>query len=307
MTRIRPSSLNTPCYGAIALSASGPQTRTEYSGFGQAWAATVECRPDALTEVMKLTPDERQRLIDAGTWYASEHPLPPDARHNVRVALDREGHVVDYESPDAITCGSMDHTGEEDGGDLVWVRDDKTGQRPVPNPSENLQTAAYLVARMDETCASRGRVEIVNPILRTYEEYVFTRDEITVLWERIVAKIDGYDPDHPEYSIGAHCDECYQRRHCPAHLMPAMQGAEALLPFTRPGGLTAETLPAAWRVVKAMEAITDEARGAMKAFVAEHGPQDLGGGKVLRFVDVAGGERRAHRVGPTRQLRVVGK
>jgi hypothetical protein len=80
----------------------------------------------------------------------------------------------------------------------------------------------------------------------------------------------------PPPTAGPHCTQCYQRLHCPSWLLPAHQGEGALVPLSRPGGLTTENAGAALLTVMAIEEAAERARALLKDFATVNGPIVLG-------------------------------
>lgn len=105
---------------------------------------------------------------------------------------------------------------------------------------------------------------------------------------KAVPRVD-VDGREPEATKGEHCQNCYQRMHCSAYLLPIMSDAAAtasqdepkgeLTPLMEPGALTSETalgviewLGRAGDVIRRAEKLRDLVQENLEAFVLVHGP-----------------------------------
>lgn len=171
----------------------------------------------------------------------------------------------------------------------VWVVDFKSkGQwwsGYLAKPDDNLQQHCYGMGAAMEFGADEYEIVLalfdgrgVDP----QHSQAFPAASWWPMLERLKA-IKPFDPDgpEPEATIGDHCDHCWQRMHCSAHLLPAMAEVPvALVPFTEGGGeLTPERALAAldWidradDAIKKAKRVRDLVEAQVDTFVRLNGP-----------------------------------
>jgi hypothetical protein len=169
--------------------------------------------------------------------------------------------------------------------DVDWKKKGQLFAGHLAMPDNNLQQMAYAVA-----AGMEFEAEAVKIILACFDDTGVTPIEgdwieASAWWpllERVKA-VPHVDPDgpEPEAKLGPHCDGCYQRRHCTAHLLPAMaETPVALVPFAEPGtGLTAqeavqalEWLDKAYLALKRAKDVTSIVEGQLETFTTLNGP-----------------------------------
>lgn len=259
--------------------------------------------------------DVNRYAVDLG---ASWTP-PEDAEFEVPLGIDARGRYVPYDDPSAITRGTADccwlepnkldrpeaeeaEIDDEDGIDLgrfraitrqappaydgtytLYVVDFKAGPRAafnVPHPSENLQTGAYGLGLADKNGAKVTDMRL--GIYRVVEgRFVWARfqigsDETEQLWTRVKAAAMR---DSTLAITGSHCGDCWVRRKCPAHVLPALNQAdrdEAMAPIyevLEEGQIVPMARVA--RMLRALRALSDVAAMAKEwaeNYVAYNGP-----------------------------------
>jgi hypothetical protein len=201
-------------------------------------------------------------------------------QHKVRLLDPETGDVITEGTPDLLVL---------DGKRLYDVDWKSIGQLYagyLERPENNLQQMAYVVAGGMEFEAEEVQIILacfdakggITPI----EGEVLEGAAWWPLIERVkaVPHVDLEGPQPPAIK-GEHCDTCYQRIHCSAYLLPAMEKVPVeLVPFAEPGtGLTASEVLAAldWldradTAIKRAEKIRDLAEGQVKTFVSLNGP-----------------------------------
>jgi hypothetical protein len=222
--------------------------------------------------------------------------------------IQRKVRLVDPVTGELITEGTPDLLVLDVGMlfDVDWKKIGQLYAGRLEMPDNNLQQMAYAIAAGLEL-----GVEKVQIILACFGERDITPIEGAALegdawWpliERIkaVPHVDLEGPE-PEAQKGEHCDGCYQRIHCAAHLLPAMGKMPVeLVPFAEPGtGLTAnealaalDWLDCARAAIKRAKEIESLVEGQVQTFVRVNGPIRRGGEEFA--MTPANGQRR----GPT--------
>lgn len=258
----------------------------------------------------RLTPDERAEIaqwkkptparfpdneLDSGLRYE-------DATRETPVGLDVNGCFVavikgidgGYACPvgELLVPATPDmYWISDDGpdGTVVYLGDIKTGEMPITGGALSLQFVAPALALADKfnadwICtgiwwAREGRWE--------WSEPVAVDSELAVqLWQRIRSAAT-----NPIQAVtGPHCNDCWQRAHCPEFMLPVSQAETKLAPLTQPGGLTADNAVEAFTVLQAMDKLVEIGKGTLKAFIREHGPVAAAAGKVLTLQQMPGRE-----------------
>jgi hypothetical protein len=170
--------------------------------------------------------------------------------------------------------------------DVDWKKKGQLYAGHLPMPDDNLQQMAYAVA-----AGMEFSVKQVQIVLACFDERDITPIEGEVLegasWWPLIDRIKAVpqvdvDGGEPEAIKGEHCASCYQRLHCSAYLLPAMEKAPVeLVPFMEPGRelLTQEEALAAldWinraeMAIKLAKDIRDMVEAQVDAFVGANGP-----------------------------------
>jgi hypothetical protein len=228
-------------------------------------------------------------------WLAENFPSTEWEYHaQMRVEL------IDPESAEILTVGTPDLLCLHRTDPRISIVDyKKRGQLfagHLPPPRENLQLLAYLAAAWSKLSTERT-IRQGDVTLCCWDDRGVTAlksDPIddAGLWG-IIETIRAIPPMdlsvQPEASIGDHCDHCYGRMHCDAHLLPLAVVIQAGLPapyaeFIDPEKpLVAETtvkalawLEGAKRVLSEAKKIVDLVEGNADAFVTQNGPVVVG-------------------------------
>lgn len=276
---------------------------------GVAWHACCDGGTEtkaSAAALSRLTPDER---TEVAAWKPPTicSPVPGAklsyafATRERPVGLDVNGCYVDvikgidggYACPvgDLLVPATPDMfwTADLEIGKVVFVGDIKTGEMPITGGALSLQFVAPALALADKyeadwICtgiwwAREGRWE--------WSEPVAVDSELAVqLWQRIRSAAT-----NPIQAVtGPHCNDCWQRAHCPEFMLPVSQAETKLAPLTQPGGLTADNAVEAFTVLQAMGKLVEIGKETMKAWLREHGPVPAAPGKVLTLQQNAGRE-----------------
>lgn len=159
-----------------------------------------------------------------------------------------------------------------------WKAEGQVFQGYVPPPDENLQLLTYAVAAALELGAEELQVivapfgddELGTPI----EGRVWPSDQWDSVIEQVVA-IQERANLPPVATTGRHCRACWQKKHCPAFILPAHEGPEtALAPFTVPGALAdpVRAVRVLEQFEKASKIAIETAWERIEAHVRQHGP-----------------------------------
>jgi hypothetical protein len=252
----------------------------------------------SLTLLGKELPDGEELTIEAEKildWLAANYPTP-----TWEYFVQRKVALIDPETGEELTGGTPDLVCYcRATGQLVIIDWKSKGQMwagHLPAPRSNPQLLSYLTATWLDLTANGsqitgGRVVLacwdasgVSPQAEDFGEDILSE---TIRRVRAVPKID-LDSARPEAVIGEHCEDCYQRMHCSAHLLPATLVPIHGLPA--PGffegvtvSITADNIAAAlaWvdgavklvsRAKKLVELVEENAN----AYVKQNGPVTVG-------------------------------
>jgi len=299
MKRVRPSSLAMSefCDRAPWLSAryceSNLATRFG-SDVDRQVSYLLKMKQDSLPDEEEILP-ETQLVLD---WLAANYPSSEWIYH-----IQERLVLLDPETSEELTAGTPDiiceHVERPVFVDVDWKKKGQMWAGHLPPPDENLQQLAYVVAfwlgdtkrRYDEAriVLACWDVKGVTP----QESAPIAIDKLSEIVRRIraVPSID-LEASQPEASTGDHCDDCYQRMHCDAHLVPAGALIKAglgsddvkLAGFEEASGPLTEDSVArslAWleqakRVFKAAKAMVEIVQGNVDAYVRQNGPVEVG-------------------------------
>lgn len=214
-------------------------------------------------------------------WVRSR--FPADARflpqHRVTLNDPVTGKRITTGTPDLLVVI----------GRKVYVVDWKTkGQMfagHLKRPDDNLQQLTYLVAAGMEFDAEEAQIILAcfdDRGIEALESEVYPAESWWPIIDHIKAipPIDLNGPE-PTATKGDHCSACYQRIHCSAYLMPAMDNVPvALVPFTGEGtDLTTDTALAAldWldmadEAIKRAKQVRDAVEAQLETYATIHGP-----------------------------------
>jgi hypothetical protein len=207
--------------------------------------------------------------------------------------------LLDPETGDLLTAGTPDlmclHRTLPVLVDIDWKKRGQMWAGHLKRPDENLQQLAYVTAAWLKHSLNR-KIEQAKIVLACWdaegvtplESEWITEDMLTDVVDRVraVPPID-LDKPRPEAAVGEHCLHCYQRMHCPEHLLPPAVVAAAGIPepfaeFSEEP-LSSETVvqALAWReqannLLRAAEKIRDLVEGNINAYVAAAGPVQVG-------------------------------
>ncbi|TAL29061.1 MAG: DUF2800 domain-containing protein [Phenylobacterium sp.] len=282
---IRPSRL--PAAEHCGLAAGHESNSTNAAALlGDAFHAAVashynptnkEFRAEHDIAMGRVSPAERDEIAEMLGRLTAQWEPPPGAEFEIPIAIDRAGISVETGDARLLTEGTAD-CGWSD-GDAAAVVDWKSGARAewnVPIPRENLQLAAYGLGLADRW--SKPKMKLGLYLAREgkwlWDTLHLDSGEGTALWERTRAAALR---DPTEAVIGPHCNECYVRLKCPAHLLPVIDIGErenVMAPMTlgEPDGLVeTQKLLRLINACKAMEDLADAGRDWLKAYVRKNG------------------------------------
>ncbi len=262
------------CAYSVVLREKSTPTTSGAASFGKAFAACVsgdaEATRKALVHLSAAQADELLHLVET---YQETMPVPAGAMDEWAFALNRSGGLCPWDDPDRATRGYIDHWWQEEG--FYVVRDDKTGDRPVTHPADNLQLAPYLLAAGQVASFGAKPVgEVANPKIGRLVRYMYQPGEVEALWERFL-RAEAKSRAVPVLAEpGGHCAECYQRMQCDVRLLPAMKNIEtAMEPFMAgAAGLSRDNVATALCLVQAMSDVAERADEHLRAWVLENGP-----------------------------------
>ena len=239
--------------------------------------------PIALVDKSKLSPEVKGILAWVGKTFGSHCCFY--VQRKVTLADPRTGEVLSEGTPDMIVVDPLMHTLTI----VDWKTQGQMWAGHLADPDDNLQQLDYAVAAALEFSTADCPLDGFKIVLACYdadgvqprESEIITADQWFGIIDRIKA-IPQVDPDEPEPEAqkGEHCQHCWGRLHCAAYLLPKgddMPGA--LVPFTQPGELTAESALQAleWAdkaevTVKAGNELIKRVYETIDAFVAANGP-----------------------------------
>ena len=207
--------------------------------------------------------------------------------------------LLDPETGETLTAGTPDllclHRTRPIIVDIDWKKRGQMWAGHMKKPDDNMQQLAYVAAAWLKYSLIR-KIETAKVVLACWDANGVTplessdigEDRLAEIVDRIraVPPVD-LDKPRPEAAVGEHCLHCYQRMHCPEHLLPAAVAAQAGLPapLAEFAGqdLTQETvvkaltwLDSADNILKAAKKIRDLVEGNVDAYVAQHGPVVIG-------------------------------
>lgn len=247
------------CGEAIRLQAlHGGSSRASLIGTAfHAGAASAEDRAHAAAyhDAMQLIDEEDRfavaHMIEDWRGLRQERWKDRALETEVTLALDEFGsYTEDLDS--ALIVGHADAALVEDG--VAIVLDHKTGQER----DYSYQLAAYALAWASKSGVERAQWGCIYHELGKAPRVVMSEVQEPEALEDWWRKIKAIAQKERKAEPGPWCDGCFVRRHCQAHMAPALELAhDAIRPFTRAGTLTRENAPRALRVIKAMRDAAD--------------------------------------------------
>src|SRR5882757_1945898 len=194
-------------YSAVVRRSSIPTT-SPYAAFGGAFAALVDpgCPENELAQRMAMLDGEQTLLVKAlAAIYCADTPIGKGAISEWKFALLPSGELTDWEDPNRVTRGKIDHKwlahAAPGGSPVLVVRDDKTGLLPVNHPADNLQLGVYAKAASacdDVPWGIPVRAEIANPTKTPrLITYVYQPGEVEALWQRFLRADAKASADEP--------------------------------------------------------------------------------------------------------------
>jgi hypothetical protein len=229
----RPSSLDIARFCGLAPTLGAKYGAGRSAAMSSAFHAHAAKTPEAPRLLARLTPEERTDVLARAL--PGDLTLPSvgtlryqDASKELAVAL------VGLPGKDPI-IGTCDMAWQVDDG--IVVGDIKATRFSSAHPNESLQMAAYGFALTQKAGASWY-----------IPAHWIVDDGRWLIGERVdVDSIDGaarledvvFAAEHTATvgSPGPHCQECYERSHCPEYLMPPELAATSLAKFTEAGAI----------------------------------------------------------------------
>lgn len=258
---------------------------------------------------------------------SDEHPfahlLPSGARSEVKLAYDvatRLGRIIGEGSgryygeigPFEIP-GSCDVLGIEP--DRVVVIDWKTGHAEVEPASSNGQLWLYALAACRALGRSAALVRVVYTQTGRVDDYEIDALEMAEFADRLeklhtrVAELKamrsrGESLDTRE---GSWCKHCPSKAYCPSKRALLVQVAEKGLAVIGDTELTPERARAGYEQIVKLESLVRDARKRLETYVDEHGPIDLGNGRMFGRYVRKGNERLSGDVAVRAIAEVIGE
>lgn len=256
--------------------------------------------------------------------FTEDHPfahlLSPRARAEVKLGYDvatRTGRIIgegsgrDYGSPGPFEIvGSCDVL--DDDGEHVTVIDWKTGFTDVEPAATNAQLWFYALAAARALGRDRARVIVVYTQSRRVDEYeidALELAEFATSLERLHSQVAERKAmrqrgETLETREGSWCRYCPAKPYCPSKtaLIKQMAGLTVI-----GEAVTPETAAAAYEQVVRIESLVRDARKRLETYVDEHGPIDLGGGRMFGRYVRSGNERLSGDVAVQAIAEVVGE
>jgi hypothetical protein len=243
--------------------------------------------------------DEHEDLAHLGALppELAKH-VPADAKSEVKVAYDavlRTGRIIGegngrsygvlapFEIP-----GSIDVLGVE--GDTVIIVDWKTGYADVDPAASNAQLWGYAIAACRALGKDRARVTIVYTKTGRVDSYEIDALELAEFADRLEALFATTSVVRQEGTPirtreGAWCKHCSSKPYCPSKNALLVQLSGRGLSVVGDATMTPAKAADAVREFVHIEQLVKDAKARIVAYVDEHGPIDMGDGKLYgRYV-----------------------
>jgi hypothetical protein len=178
--------------------------------------------------------------------------------------------VMSLEGQESLTEGTLDFCWvvEVNGETWVYVGDLKRSKWTLSYDPESLQLHTYGIGaalKFEAVGYVTGVWAAIEGEWRWGTEMVrLDSDRCAEVYQRIYHAALNKDE---QASTGPHCDECYQRMHCPDHLMPAALGATWLAPVSEGILPTPDSARECLEQIKTVRALADKAEDQLKALV----------------------------------------
>lgn len=225
--------------------------------------------------------------------------VPDGARVEVKVAFDvatgqariiGEGSGRDYGTPSPFEIvGSLDVLAIDQ--DAVVVIDWKTGYKEVDPASRNWQLWGYGLAAARALGKSRAVIRIAytnmpgQPIdeheLDTFDLADFARRLAGLHVREARLKSEYQAGQVPATREGSWCRHCASKSRCPSKVGLLVQVSTRGLAVVGDTALTPERAREAHFEIERLDQLVQEAKRRREAYVDEHGPIDLGNGKLF--------------------------
>jgi len=232
--------------------------------------------------------------------------VPPGSRAEVKVAFDvatgtariiGEGSGRDYGSPGPFEIvGSCDVLGVA--GDAVVVVDWKTGHKEVDPAARNWQLWGYGLAAARALGKSRAilRIAYTNMPGQPIDEHALDAFDLADFATRLSGLHVREAKLRQEYAAGSTpatregtwCKHCPSKSRCPSKVGLLVQVASKGLAPIGDTALTPERAREAHFELERLSQLVEEAKARRQAYVDEHGPIDLGNGKLFGRVPKQG-------------------
>jgi len=248
--------------------------------------------------------------------------LPPSARSEVKLAFDvatGQGRIVGEGVGRAYgdvgpfeILGSADVLGVD--GDAVVVVDFKTGFSDVEPAATNPQLAFYALAACRALGKDRAIVRIVYTQSNRCDEAELDAIDLAAFAGKLAAlhtTVAGRQAAKQQGEIlptreGAWCKWCNSKPFCPSKIALLVRLAD---PAAVIGSLemTPERAAAAHEQIVRVEQLLNDAKKRREQYVDEHGPIDLGGGRMFGRYVRNGNERLDGNVAVQAIAEIVGE
>lgn len=215
--------------------------------------------------------------------------VPPGARVEVKLAYNvatREGRIIgegvgrEYGEPGPFDVfGGADVIGIDDG--RVIVVDWKTGFSTVEPAMTNPQLACYALAACRALAKDSAIVRVVYTRTGICDEAVLDALDLAAFGDRL-EQLFQVSAKRGEVSTreGSWCKHCASKHVCPSkHALLVQIGTKGLA-AVGDTTMTADRAADAYRQLVAIRQLVDDAERRLHAYVDEHGPIDLGDGRM---------------------------
>lgn len=232
--------------------------------------------------------------------------VPAGSRAEVKVAFDvltGQGRIIgegggrDYGTPGPFEIvGSIDVLGVE--GDTLIVVDWKTGHKEVDPASRNWQLWGYAIAAARALGLSKAIVRIAYTNLpgQPIDEHALDSFDLAEFATRLAglhvregrlrhAYKEGVTPETRE---GTWCKHCASKSRCPSKVGLLVQVSTKGLATIGDTALTPERAREAHLEIERLDQLVVEAKARRSQYIDEHGPIDLGNGKLYGRVPRSG-------------------
>ncbi len=251
--------------------------------------------------------EELARKVLAGTLPPRlARIVPPGARPEVIVAINvatGEGRIVgdsdgrNYGTPGPLEIfGKVDVIGVLD--DAVVIIDWKTGHKDVDPAARNWQLWGYALAACRAMGKSKARIYIAytNQPGQPIDEHELDALDLADFAKRLSAlyvreaklRSEYQRGEIPATREGSWCRHCASKSRCPSKVGLLVQVAASGLAVIGDTEMTADRARQAHEEIERLDQLVSDAKARRMAYVDEHGPIDLGNGKLYGRMPRAG-------------------